>query len=412
MKINLYQRLINQARSTVADGKSRIQIQFRWILPMISCFIFLAAVESFLEGQPIVAAIMLGLAVFYGILYLIIRKYREKGAYFAGTAMYITAFVVILKVVIDGGAGGFAPIWVLVYPTLTMILFGRNLGSLASLTGWMELVFLFWTPWGQELLQYSYERSFRVRLPIVYLVLLAANFFSQTLRMVTVDELNRSNKRMEEVYRMQYDTLNDKIHEARRIRHDLRHHFSFVGTLLNDGKVEEAKAYIQKYYQSLPFEEALIYTKHYATNALLTYFVQRVKENEIACEIKVNFPQAIPMEVEDLTVILGNLLENAIEASERGKQKQDNFEAKIKVSGNYDGKMMLLSVENNTCEAAKTDHTGELLSSKRVGNGLGVNSVRKIVEKYGGILKITQKDGTFAVRAMINLQNYQSHQNR
>jgi hypothetical protein len=83
------------------------------------------------------------------------------------------------------------------------------------------------------------------------------------------------------VQKIQYDNLQNRINEARRARHDLRHHIHLIQEYLHSGKLQELEAYLADYTETLPDSVSLVYCKHYAINAILDFFASRAKENGI-----------------------------------------------------------------------------------------------------------------------------------
>ena len=99
-------------------------------------------------------------------------------------------------------------------------------------------------------------------------------------------------------------------------------------------------------------------------------------------------------------MILGNMLENAIEACLRQKAGETQFiEIKSRMQGNNG---LVLQCRNSyNGQIQKQDET--FLSSKREGEGIGLSSIRTLCTKYHGVLKITPNDDTFTVNLLLNL---------
>ncbi|MDO4615734.1 MAG: ATP-binding protein, partial [Lachnospiraceae bacterium] len=184
-------------------------------------------------------------------------------------------------------------------------------------------------------------------------------------------------------------------------RHDMRHHFLILDRYLEDGMIEEAKGYIAKYYNAIPYEESLTHCHHYGTNALLTYFTELAGQHQIPYEIRVDFPERLPVSDEDLTVVLGNLLENAMDACREAVNEEPDFKPYIKIAGNFDGQMILIAVENSALHEAKMDKKQRYLSTKHKGHGIGIDSIRTAAEKNNGFLKIEQVKGKFIANVMM-----------
>ena len=107
----------------------------------------------------------------------------------------------------------------------------------------------------------------------------------------------------------------------------------------------------------------------------------------------------MPVNDHEISVLLGNLLENALEACI--EQKENN--RLIIVKGKGDAHSLLFTIDN-TCEnEIKRNKRGELVTTKPTGNGIGVNSAKKIVERYNGFFSADKKEKMFCVSFMLIL---------
>ncbi len=199
--------------------------------------------------------------------------------------------------------------------------------------------------------------------------------------------------------KLQYENLKDKISNARRAKHDLHHHITIMTGYLHDGKLEELETYLARYCKSLPKDTSVVLCQNYAVNLLLLYFEQQAKDNGIVFSVHTDIPEKLNIAENDLSVLLGNLLENAIDACLtqaanhrriiiRGKQKNDAF---------------LLTIDNTFEGEIKQDKNGAFISTKHSGAGLGIESARQIALRYNGVFQAEQKDGMFYVSVLLKL---------
>ncbi len=190
----------------------------------------------------------------------------------------------------------------------------------------------------------------------------------------------------------QYEGLQVRIDEARLWRHDSRHHLAVMESYLDDGEYDKLKQYIHRYKKTLPNDRNLIFCQHRAVNALLMFFGQMANDNGADFDVAVQIPSDIPIEETDLTVLIGNLVENAAEACKTVAEGPRT----VVIDGKTTETALYLEVKNTYGGELKTNSKGQYLSTKRGSRGLGLRSIRNIVEKYEGILEITPKDGIFA----------------
>lgn len=197
---------------------------------------------------------------------------------------------------------------------------------------------------------------------------------------------------------LQYENLNRQIAATRQARHDLRHHMAVMDGYLSSGEYDKLREYLQGYRKSLPNDSIVLFCKHEASNILLLYFAQQAKEKQIDFFVSAEFPEQIGIPDNVLSVLLGNLLENALEAC-AAVEKNPKISVKAKVQPDA----LFIQVENTYGKEPVKDREGRYLSSKHKGYGIGLESVKNIAEQYGGLLEIEPKDGCFRVSVLLNI---------
>ena len=201
--------------------------------------------------------------------------------------------------------------------------------------------------------------------------------------------------------KLQYENLTNRISEIRRTKHDLHHHITIMSGYLNDGKIKELKAYLSGYQESLPDNSPIVYCQNYAVNLLLLYFAQQAQNNDIAFSVYADIPAELNIPEIYISVLLGNLLENAIEACTA--QPENNRH--IIVRGQIKNHSLYLTIDNTFNGIIKQDKNGTYLSTKHDGAGLGIESARQIIMRYHGMFNAVQKDGLFCVSVLLQLCN-------
>ena len=196
---------------------------------------------------------------------------------------------------------------------------------------------------------------------------------------------------------LQHENLQQRINEARQAKHDVRHHTQLIREYLRDGKLQELEAYVEQYCDALPDAQSVLYCGHYETNVLLGHFAQRAQAEGIEMDIFVQFPEKIALPETTLSVILGNLLENAIDGCKTVK----TGEKKLKVRGKAASGFIYLEISNTFSGTVKKNKAGEYTSTKSHGQGLGLRSVAQLVEFHQGVMDIDHQDGLFQVSVMI-----------
>ncbi|MDO5132765.1 MAG: ATP-binding protein [Eubacteriales bacterium] len=240
---------------------------------------------------------------------------------------------------------------------------------------------------------------------ILYLgIVNLASFLVYYLILRMVIENNRSLQLREENHAltlqvMQYDDLNKRIAAARQGRHDLRHHIVTMENMLNAGNVSELRQYLSDMTDRYQLDGALTYCSNTTVNGILMYFANEAKEQGIDYKVNIGIPENIPISKTDLSIIFGNLIENAVEAC----QKQNAGERKIQVRGQTSKNTFTLTIDNTYETAPVRDKRGRFRSMKHSGMGIGTESVKSIVERYKGVIEFETRGDLFCVSVMLYL---------
>ena len=144
-----------------------------------------------------------------------------------------------------------------------------------------------------------------------------------------------------------------------------------------------------------------IYCKNTSVSALLAYFAQIAESSGIEYKVSADIPDDIKIDITDLSVLFGNLIENAIHGcvSDSAKNK------KIIIRAKADSYSLCLAVDNTFTGTILTDPEGGFLSSKRKGKGIGTESVKNIAAKYNGVAKFEYGDGMFTFSNVATTNN-------
>lgn len=207
----------------------------------------------------------------------------------------------------------------------------------------------------------------------------------------------RSHNHQLTLQTLQYENLQERIAATRKANHDLRHHVAAMSSYLEKEDYVQLRKYFDTLRKHLPFDGTMMYCRHNTINTLLTYFSQLASLQDTEYVADVQVPADLSLPDTDLAVLLGNLLENAVEAC----ALQTTFPRKIMVCGRTEGDLLLFTIDNTFSLPPKTDRYGVLVSSKHTGNGIGVESSRSIVLRHGGEMTVNHHDGLFCVSIVI-----------
>ncbi len=222
---------------------------------------------------------------------------------------------------------------------------------------------------------------------------------AKTLRESDDNAKLRTTNHQLELQTVQYESLQERIMETRKANHDLRHHMAAMSSYLEQSDYESLKSYFKAFSKHLPGSSSMVYTQHGGINMVLAYFAQVAHENRIRFDVKMDIPATLSVSDNDLIVLLGNLVENAVEAC----CSQQNGERIIRICGKQSGLDLLFTIDNTYDNPIKKNTSGVYLSSKHSGEGIGIESARSIAQRLGGYLEVYQQEGFFCVSIAIRL---------
>ena len=197
--------------------------------------------------------------------------------------------------------------------------------------------------------------------------------------------------------RENYRSLIDFMEERSKLKHDLRHHIMAVKSMLESGKAENALQYIRQFDQGGIMRDIPMLCENMAADSLIKYYMGLASNKGIKFETRLNIPEEINVNSADLSVILGNCVENAINASERLVDGESRF---IELKSDIVGRQLIIIIRNSFCGIIKRD--GEAyISSSHDGYGIGIASVEATVKKYSGNMDIKYTADEFEVNIVL-----------
>lgn len=273
------------------------------------------------------------------------------------------------------------------YPVLTFVVFNILFGPTNSLRTpyWFAIMVLF-----EAIVLFSY-----------YLL------FSQ---IYAVFDRMRAEARLENAER--YVRLQKKYYEQielgeraqRKLAHDTRHHLVAMDALLGAGEYGS----LADYLSTLLLKSGQSYTTRYCdnviANAVIGGYIKMAEDSGIYVSVELDLPQDIAIDDYDLCTVFGNSLENAIEACQRIEPDSAFFDKRhITMKSRAKDGRLILRIENSH-DGSILRRGDSFLSSKGSPGGVGIESVRTVVERYNGYLDFDCKEGLFTLSAVLYTQ--------
>jgi signal transduction histidine kinase len=200
-----------------------------------------------------------------------------------------------------------------------------------------------------------------------------------------------------EYYQKEAVILQQKQEQQRQFRHDMKNRIQILNNIAEHGDISELKKYLSEVEAKHKEYEVFSNTGNLIIDSIINSKLGDAAEKSIRVTASVILPAAIGVNTDDMVVIFGNLLDNAIEASERVKTSKY-----IDLFVSYEEGCMILRIRNNF-DKVKIDKAGDFVTRKEDDalHGIGIKSVKSTVAKYDGIIEFATDGTEFTVDIMI-----------
>ena len=279
-------------------------------------------------------------------------------------------------------------------------------------------------------------------------------FMKNLQEQIITSERNKTMENLLRVQTEQFEMLKTRIAETRRARHDFRHHRMVLQDMADRNDLQGIQAYLAEYAAEHTDTPSKTYSNNPTVNAVVAYYAGHAEAAGIRFSARVQLPEQLLIPDPVLCVLLGNLLENAVDACKtelsRGASsgaasaeanasglvaESDTVPAgtdrstasaadtaidprvgvaaaadirsdqAIRVIVKQNGDACLSIVVDNTCSRKPIWDEGELVSTKHEGHGVGTVSIRYIAQRYDGDARFEWRDGIFYASVMLNPQS-------
>ena len=201
------------------------------------------------------------------------------------------------------------------------------------------------------------------------------------------------------VLKKQREEVQNIYQTMRAWRHDYHNHMQSIKAMLEMGKKTELSEYLDNLEKDLDSIDIAIRTGNVGLDAILSSKVSIARKNNIEVNCTAKVPQDLKISDVHLCAIVGNLMDNAIEACEKIPAACPRF---IRIYIGLFKSQLYISVSNSTKEK-KRRRLGELVTSKLGEHGFGLRRIDKLAEKYDGYVNRKNEPGIFATEVMLPL---------
>ncbi len=197
----------------------------------------------------------------------------------------------------------------------------------------------------------------------------------------------------------QCEEVQNMYSQTRGWRHDYRHHIQTMKAYLEMGKVEELERYLNELDKDLTTVDTVIKTGNTKIDAVLNSKISLAKNKKIKVNAKAVVPKELNVSEIDLSVIIGNLMDNAMESCAEIKEPDQRF---IRIYIDVLKGQLYLYVMNSVGNTLKKQGN-RYLSTKGIKHGFGLIRLDNVVKKYSGYINRQDETDVFVTEIMLPL---------
>ncbi len=243
--------------------------------------------------------------------------------------------------------------------------------------------------------------SIQILICVVLLLIVNIYIFSlnNTMLMKTEDEVsNYILLEQNNYYENQLNLIDSELRLNKSFQHDWRNHLSIVYYLYENNEEKLLIEYISEILKKVNNVNEYVHTGNVVIDSILNYKLQEANNKGIKVILDVYVPEQLSVKSFDITVILGNLLDNAIDACSKLDEKERN----ISLSIHYDKSRLFIDIKNQYKNEVIYNE-GNILSTKhnKLNHGIGLSNVKNAVEKYQGLMDIEHTGNTFSTLVLL-----------
>lgn len=246
--------------------------------------------------------------------------------------------------------------------------------------------------------------TYKLTLLVVSSLLILANLSLIKLigKIIKANNIELENKLIREKMDMQYQyylNIQEEQLKVRKLYHDMNNHVVCIKKLYEN--CGEVNAYINHIKSELNSWKAIISTENMILDIIINDKKKICDKNNINFEVDINFSKCDFIDMIDICSIFSNLIDNAIEACLKVKDK----ERVIILKGTIVNKFFALKCENNKLNDIKIDKEKIITNKKdKFIHGVGITSIKSSIKKYDGDMNINFSKDRFKVQIYIPLK--------
>ncbi len=209
---------------------------------------------------------------------------------------------------------------------------------------------------------------------------------------------HRISRFQNELVNRHYDEVETMYRTMRIWRHDYHNHIQTLSAYMSMGQYEEASGYLERLAEDLTKVDTVLRTGNVMVDAILNSKLTLMRERRIKVDATAAVPRELAIPDIELSVLIGNLMDNAMEACMKLPEEQRFIRIYIDVI-----KKQLYICVTNSMDGAARRKGNHFLSDKQGSHGFGLLRIDEIVISHSGYLNRKAEDGIFATEVMLPL---------
>lgn len=243
---------------------------------------------------------------------------------------------------------------------------------------------------------------FYLLLAFIGMIVINIIFYILLVKLEKEFSIEIENRLLKQKISLQYEYVKKAqilYEEIRTIRHDMKNHMVYLKENILNKNYEESLLYMEQLINKIDNTQKLIYTDNFAFDAIVNSKFNEAHNKGIKISYNITCSLCNTIENNDLVSLLGNVLDNAIEACEKLSVKKE-IELNVKKEGVY----LFIEVKNSIEESIlKHNPKFESMKTDKINHGLGVKSIKAIANKYDGLVKYEEENKDLYCNVMIKI---------
>lgn len=207
-------------------------------------------------------------------------------------------------------------------------------------------------------------------------------------------------RRQHEYYSKQYDLISSSLEKNQILRHDMKNHLYTLKTLIEENDKTHALKYIDNLIKSTILKNEFAKSGNIIIDSILNYKLNEVQKLNVNVKLKLDIPCDWNVDATDICIILGNTLDNALEALSKV-----SGEKRIEIYIQFQKGVVYIKIKN-TFDGVIKSKRGHLLTRRENStsgdeHGIGLLSVQKSIEKYHGNMDISYDEKEFTIEIIL-----------